>query len=171
MESFDQLPPKLLEAIRVDDKSADKKRNYYEILYKRKAVEIFTPKLEQKIKLLTGRAKVQANEALQVLYLWRKQLPKSHVPKSLPKKLNLGLTRTPPPPILLPKPPTQKKKITLQGNGHEPIETAPDSAGVEKPRDSSEDESINISSLFPENSDDSSSDSDLGWLYFIPHQG
>ena len=112
VESFDQLPTKLLKAIRVDAKNADKTRQQYNCLYKRKTVEIFIPKLEKKIKLLTGAARDQASAALELLYLWEAQLPSS-TKITAPERLTFDLSREEPPPILLPEPPKRRNKLTL----------------------------------------------------------
>lgn len=167
VESFDQLPTKLLKAIRVDAKNADKTRQRYNCLYKRKTVEIFIPKLEKKIKLLTGAARDQARAALELLYLWEAQLPSS-TKHAAPKRLDFNLKRKDPPPILLPEPPKLRKKPPSPKN--KDSDGLGQAAGEEKggnAAESSEDEIFCLNSLTT--GDSSSSDSELH--YYIPHTG
>ena len=167
VESFDQIPYKLLEAIKVNDKAADKKRSHYEILYKRKAVEVFLPKLEKKLKLLTGKASRQARDTLELLYLWREQLPKTLPLDPQPKRIDLQLKRKSPSPIQLPCPPKQRKPTCPPKKAHGVQPQQVDATGVQEFKEpiSSEDESIH----FGNTTDISSSDSELH--YFVPHPG
>lgn len=168
VESFDQLPTKLLKAIRVDAKNADKTRQQYNCLYKRKTVEIFIPKLEKKIKLLTGAAREQASAALELLYLWEAQLPSS-TNNAAPQRLNFDLDREDPPPILLPEPPKRRKKPLLPPNNKNPdgLDQAIGEESGGKMAESSEDEILSLNLV--NDGDASSSDSDLH--YYIPHTG
>ena len=161
VESFDQLPSKLLKSIRVDDKKADIKRIHNNNLYKRKAVEIFIPKLEKKLELLTGAARSQASEALELLYLWKKQLHTSVAPTA-PKRQNFNLKRQPPPPIQLPKPPIHKKV-------RDGVDPTHGEQNVESKVVSSEDEELNFPTLVKDSLGDDSSSSDSEIHLFIPH--